>query len=168
MQIAMIAAMAENRVIGKDNTMPWHLPADLKHFKQVTMGKPVIMGRKTYESIGRALPGRTNIVVSRQAGYDLDDAVVVDSTDAAMTYIRTALSETDEVMVIGGGTIYEAFLPEAQRLYLTFIDAEIEGDTYFPDYQSIAQWQQVDSNTLEPDDNNRYRCQFVTLERVAA
>ena len=163
MRISMIAAMTRSRVIGADNDMPWHLPADLKHFKSITLGKPVIMGRKTYESIGRALPGRKNIVVTGQSDYHLDDATVVDSTEAA---IAEAAKETDEeVMIIGGGRIYQTFLADAQRLYLTFIDADIEGDTYFPDYAEIATWREVSRDHRPSDDKNAYSLSFVTLDR---
>lgn len=164
MQIAMIAAMAENRVIGADNDMPWHLPADLKHFKQTTLGKPVIMGRKTYESIGKALPGRLNIVISTRADYELDDAVVVSTPEAALQ--RAKQETVEEIMVIGGGTIYALFLPLATRLYLTEIDLCVEGDTQFPDYQADAKWSVVDSQQHEPDEKNRHAYRFITLERV--
>lgn len=166
MKIAMIAAMANNRVIGADNSMPWHLPADLKHFKTVTMGKPVIMGRKTYESIGRALPGRTNIVVSSQIGYSLDDAIVVNSPEDALSVATTSPDAAEEVMVIGGGKIYETFLPSAQTLYLTFIELNAEGDTCFPDYNAEASWNETDRQRHQPDDRNPHGYTFVTLQRV--
>lgn len=161
MKISMIAAMAHNRIIGADNDMPWHLPADLKHFKSVTMGKPVIMGRKTYESIGRALPGRMNIVVSR-SGFQAEDAIVVSDCDAAIA----AVSAVDEVMIIGGGTIYELFLPRADRLHLTFIDLEVAGDTQFPDYEAHTDWQEVSREIHEPDEKNKHTMEFVELVRV--
>ncbi len=164
MKIAMIAAMAKDRIIGADNEMPWHLPADLRHFKQVTMGKPVIMGRKTYQSIGKALPGRLNIVISTQADYYLDYAVVVASPEAAIDLATE--HKSDEVMIIGGGSIYGLFLPLASELYLTFIDTQVDGDTRFPDYESAAQWQQISCDAHEPDDRNPYHYQFVKLERV--
>ena len=160
----MIAAMTPARVIGKDNTMPWHLPADLKHFKAVTLGKPVIMGRKTYESIGKALPGRTNIVVTGQADFTLPDAVVVNSCDAA---IEAAKQEAvEEVMIIGGGRIYQTFLASADRLYLTFIDADIKGDTFFPNYTENAYWREVARERREPDERNAYALDFVTFDRI--
>ncbi|MEW9798466.1 type 3 dihydrofolate reductase [Alteromonas sp. CYL-A6] len=165
MKIAMIAAMADNRVIGKDNGMPWHLPADLKHFKQVTLGKPVIMGRKTYESIGKALPGRTNIVISRSTDFRPADAHIVASPDEALIFAQQHCSDADEIMVIGGGAIYQAMLNRAERLYLTFIDATIDGDTQFPDYTTVAQWQEVSSEQRDADDKNPYACRFVTLQR---
>ena len=155
----MIAAMANDRIIGAENDMPWHLPADLKHFKRVTMGKPVIMGRKTYQSIGKALPGRQNIIISR-SGFTAEDAQVVATPEQAM-----ALVSNEEVMIIGGGTIYELFLPQAQRLHLTFIDLDVAGDTRFPDYLAQGSWEEVNVESHDPDEKNRYGYRFVTLER---
>jgi dihydrofolate reductase len=162
MKISMIAAMANNRVIGKDNKMPWHLPADLKHFKAVTLGKPVVMGRLTYESIGRALPGRTNIVVSSNTSYSLPDAIVVNTFDKELAL---AASEHEEVMIIGGGSIYKHFLSQAHTLYLTFIDLDVEGDTQFPDYNAIANWQEIEREAHVKDDKNIYDYEFVSLEK---
>jgi dihydrofolate reductase len=162
MKISMIAAMAKNRVIGKDNQMPWHLPADLKHFKSVTLGKPVIMGRKTYESIGKALPGRKNIVISSNEAYLLNDAVVTHSCESAL---RVASLEALEVMIIGGGAIYEAFLPQANQLFLTFIDLAIDGDTHFPNYAEHARWIETERISNKIDDKNAYAYDFVTLVR---
>ena len=164
MKIAMIAAMANDRVIGKDNQMPWHMPADLAHFKRVTLGKPVIMGRKTYDSIGRALPGRLNIVITRDSTYSLNDATVVNSIEAALEQAKSAT--TDEVMIIGGGAIYAKLLPQADRLYLTFIDADVAGDTYFPDFTEIADWHEVERAEHNADEKNGYNYSFVTLERT--
>ena len=155
----MIAAMANNRIIGQDNQMPWHLPADLQHFKQVTMAKPVIMGRKTFESIGRPLPGRQNIIISHNADYKAEGIEVVTSPDAALALVK----EADEVMIIGGGNIYQQFLPHAERLYLTFIDLDVEGDTQFPDYESVANWTVVEQEEKLPDNNNPHPYTFVTL-----
>lgn len=163
MKISMIAAMAKNRVIGKDNLMPWHLPADLKHFKATTLGKPVIMGRKTYESIGKALPGRLNIVITSNSDYTLGDANLVHSCEAALALAEK--EHCDEVMIMGGGAIYEAFLPKADCLYLTFIDLDIKGDTYFPDYQANGQWSVVDESTYAKDEKNAYDLRFYTLIR---
>lgn len=163
MIISMIAAMAANRVIGRDNTMPWHLPADLRHFKQVTLGKPVIMGRKTFESIGRPLPGRRNIVISRTAPADTKGAEWVSSVEQALTM----LADQSEVMVIGGGEIYRQCLPLAQRLYLTEIDMTTEGDAFFPDYQQHGQWQLTEDVLYSADEHNAYNCRFIILERLA-
>lgn len=160
--ISMIAAMADNRIIGADNDMPWHLPADLKHFKSITIGKPVLMGRKTYESIGRALPGRPNIVITTNKSYSLADATVVTSIEAAMQ----EASAYDEVMIIGGGSIYQSLLAQAQRLYLTFIDLKVAGDTQFPDYEANANWTEVARETHKKDEKNPHDYTFVTLERA--
>ncbi|MCL1058532.1 dihydrofolate reductase [Shewanella gelidimarina] len=128
MKIAMIAAMANNRVIGKDNKMPWHLPEDLRHFKAVTLGKPIVMGRKTYESIGRPLPGRHNIVISRQADLAIDGVTTVTCFEDA----KLAAGDCEELVVIGGGQLYTSLLCLSDVLYLTEISLDVEGDTYFP------------------------------------
>jgi dihydrofolate reductase len=160
MKISMIAAMAKNRVIGAKNDMPWHLPADLKHFKSVTMGKPIIMGRKTYESIGRALPGRVNVVITSNADATFDGAVTVTSVKDAIV----AAGDVDEVMIIGGGTIYQTCLASANRLYLTFIDLEVDGDTFFPDFEQASAWHEVERTKHLADDKNPYNYEFVTLD----
>ena len=128
MKIAMIAAMANNRVIGKDNQMPWHLPEDLRHFKAMTLGKPVVMGRKTYESIGRPLPGRHNIVISRQQDLVIDGVTRVSSFEEA----KVAAGDCDELVVMGGGQLYEMLLSQADILYLTEINLTVEGGHLFP------------------------------------
>ncbi|WP_240701156.1 type 3 dihydrofolate reductase [Pseudoalteromonas sp. CO325X] len=161
MKISMIAAMAKGRIIGKDNDMPWHLPADLKHFKQVTLGKPVIMGRKTLESIGRALPGRRNIVITRNSDYAFEGAEVVTSVQQALAQVE----DVEEVMVIGGGHIYEQFLPLASSLYLTFIDLQVEGDTRFPDYEQVGRWRCVERVSHSKDATNPHNYEFVTLNK---
>jgi dihydrofolate reductase len=158
--ISLIAAMARNRVIGKDNAMPWHLPADLAHFKRVTMGKPVIMGRNTYESIGFPLPGRKNVVISRNPDFQPEGCVVVSSIDAALA----ECADIAEVMIIGGGQLYRAMLPHADRLYLTLIDVELDGDTQFPDYTGYG-WKAVDTEHYAADERNQYDLEFVTLDR---
>lgn len=166
MKIAMIAAMASKRVIGADNDMPWHLPADLKHFKQITMGKPVIMGRKTYESIGRALPGRPNIVITTNNAYSLPDATVVSSPEAAIEHALALESQPDEVIIIGGGTIYQAFLDKADTLHLTFIKLAVEGDTQFPDYEAQGSWKEISREAHSADEKNPYDYVFVSLTRA--
>lgn len=133
--LAMIAALAENRVIGIDNRLPWHLPADLKHFKALTLGKPIIMGRKTWDSLGRPLPGRLNLVVSRQAGLQLEGAEVFTSLEAALqradAWARE--EEAEELMLIGGAQLYAEALPVAERLYLTRVALSPAGDAHFPE-----------------------------------
>jgi len=143
--LAMIAALAENRVIGLDNKMPWHLPADLRHFKAMTLGKPIIMGRKTWDSLGRPLPGRLNLVVTRQADLQLEGAEIFGSLEAALQRAGQWAGEqqVDEVMLIGGAQLYEQALPLAQRLYLTRIAANPEGDAFFPEFDE-ADWQRID------------------------
>ncbi|MCY1280236.1 Dihydrofolate reductase type 3 [compost metagenome] len=133
--LAMIAALAENRVIGIDNRLPWHLPADLKHFKALTLGKPIIMGRKTWDSLGRPLPGRLNLVVSRQAGLQLDGAEVFASLDAALARADAwaRAEDAEELMLIGGAQLYAEALPLAQRLYLTRVALSPAGDAHFPE-----------------------------------
>lgn len=155
----MIAAMANNRVIGLNNTMPWHLPGDLQHFKKVTTGKPVIMGRKTFESIGRPLPGRRNIIITRNSQYQATGIEIVTTPEAALNLV----ADVEEVMIIGGGNIYQQFLESAQRLYLTFIDLDVEGDTQFPDYEKVATWQVKDEIQMAVDEKNQYSHKFVTL-----
>lgn len=157
----MIAAMARNRVIGDEGGMPWHLPADLKHFKAVTMGCPIIMGRKTFESIGRPLPGRTNIVVSRSRPALPDGVRLASSLDEAI-----GLADAGRVMVIGGGQIYREALPRADRLELTLIDAVVTGDTVFPEWPA-AEWRLSAMQSRPADDNNPYNLVFATFERVA-
>ncbi len=155
-KISMVCAMAKNRVIGKDNQMPWHLPADLKHFKSVTMSKPIVMGRKTYESIGRPLPGRQNVVISRNQGYSAEGCDVVDSIDSALEL----LNEQPEVMIIGGGFLYSQMLAQADHLYLTFIDLEVDGDTQFPEFEHLN-LEQGSSESHLADEKNPHNYRFV-------
>ena len=152
--------MDRNRLIGNNNELPWHLPADFSHFKAVTMGKPIIMGRKTYESIGRPLPGRVNIVLSRNPDIKFDGVVCVNSFEEAVTVVPDA----DELMVIGGSTVYEMLMPKIDRMYLTYVDAEFEGDAWFPEIDENV-WQESASQLRPADDNNKYDCRFVTLDR---
>lgn len=162
MKISMIAAMAENRVIGLENNMPWHLPADLQFFKRITLGKPVIMGRKTYQSIGRPLPGRKNIVLTRDKTLIIEGVDCVQTLDQAVALV----GNVDELMIIGGATIYEQFLAQANRLYLTFIDLNVAGDTHFPDYQQAGQWKEIAREVHIKDKINVNNYQFVTYERL--
>ncbi|MEE1954519.1 type 3 dihydrofolate reductase [Aeromonas sp. 75A] len=162
MKISMIAAMAHDRVIGKDNQMPWHLPADLAHFKRVTLGKPVLMGRKTFESIGRPLPGRRNLVISRNPGYQAEGIEVVGSVEAALALL--AGSSVGELMVIGGGHLYAEMLPSADCLYLTQIDLTVEGDTRFPAFDD-GQWQRIACESHPADEKNPHPYSFETWQR---
>lgn len=157
--ISLIAAMATDRVIGMENAMPWHLPADLAWFKKHTLNKPVIMGRRTFESIGRPLPDRLNIVISSQQG-DAEGVRWVTSIEEALK----AAGDVEEIMVIGGGRVYEQLLPRADRLYLTHIDAEVEGDTIFPDYEP-DEWQSTFSEFHDADEKNTHSYCFEILDR---
>lgn len=161
MLISMIAAMAENRVIGDaDNNMPWHLPADLQHFKRVTMGKPIIMGRKTFESIGRPLPGRQNIIISRDEAYTADGCDVVNSPEAALI----AAGEAAEVMITGGAQIYQLFMERADRLHLTFIEGAFDGVAFFPEWPP-KDWFEVSTEAHLADEKNPHNYRFVELRR---
>ena len=166
MKLALIWAMSRNRVIGRNNALPWHLSEDLKYFKRVTMGKPVIMGRKTYESIGRPLPGRTNIVISRQPGLQIEGAKVVDSLDAAICHAENIclINGVDEAVVMGGAEIYALALPKADRLYMTQVHAEVHGDAYFPEID-LDTWQEMAREDFSASGPNPYDYSFVVLER---
>lgn len=141
--LSLIAACAHDNVIGRDNSMPWHLPQDLRHFKATTLGKPIIMGRKTWDSLGRPLPGRLNLVVSRQADLQLEGAEVFADLASAIARAEQWAREqrVDEVMLIGGGQLYAQALPQADRIYLTRIDLKVEGDAFFPEFSG---WQRID------------------------
>ena len=161
MIVSLIAAMDRNRLIGNKNQLPWHLPADLAHFKQVTMGKPIIMGRKTYESIGRPLPGRTNIVLTRDDGYQAEGIVLASSLEQA---IDRASEDSDEVMIIGGSNIYEQALGSSDRLYLTLVEEAFEGDAWFPEID-MGQWREVSSESHVADANNPVDYRFMIFEK---
>jgi len=153
--------MDRNNLIGKNNQLPWHLPIDFAHFKSVTMGKPIVMGRKTFESIGRPLPGRTNIVLTRNSATCYQGVTCVNSIEEAIK----AVPEVKELMVIGGSTLYGLLLPKANRLYITYVDAEFEGDAWFPEIDQNV-WIEKESVTTQVDEKNHYRCRFVTFEKI--
>lgn len=169
MHIALIWAMARNGVIGRDNKLPWYLPEDLKYFKRVTTGKPVIMGRKTYDSIGRPLPNRTNIVVTRDANLTLEGVKVVTSLDDALDIARaeSVISDVDEVIVMGGAEIYAQALPHADRLYVTLVHAEVEGDAVFPPID-LGAYQELAREDFNAEGPNPYDYSFVVYERPEA
>lgn len=158
--ISIIVATSMNDVIGIRGDLPWKLSDDLKRFKQLTMGKPIVMGRLTWESIGRPLPGRQNIVLTRQAGFAADGCDVVASPAEALA----AAAEAEEIMIIGGGQIYALFLPKASRLYVTRVQASIDGDAFFPGIDETT-WQLVDRVPHAADDANEYAFEFRTYER---
>ena len=159
--------MAKNNVIGLDNDMPWHLPADLQWFKKTTLGSPIIMGRKTYDSIGRPLPGRLNIILSRDTELTIEGCTVVNSLEDAMRAAEDTDSSKNEIFITGGAHLYNKFLDETDTLYLTLIDAELTGDTFFPDYTKYN-WQEIERTERPADDKNPYSLTFLTLERVKA
>lgn len=164
MTLTLIVAAAANHVIGKDNQLPWHLPRDLAYFKHITTGCPIIMGRKTYESIGKALPNRLNVVITRNADYQLDDAHVVHSLGAAIHVAKQADSRNGEIHVIGGATIFEAALPLVDKIYLNRVLADFDGDTFLPqvDWQ---QWQLTHSEDHAADDKNAHAMRFEVYEK---
>lgn len=164
-RIALIWAMARNRVIGYRNTLPWRLPADMQHFKALTSGHTVIMGRKTYESLGRALPNRVNIVISRNPEYVPAGCLVANNPEQAIDMARQhPTSGEQEIFVIGGENLYHQMLPRADRLYITQVDAEVEGDAWFPEFDR-DDWRELARRQLPADDRNPYACTFLTLER---
>lgn len=167
MKLALICAMSENRVIGRDNGLPWHLSEDLKYFKRTTMGKCMIMGRNTWESIGRALPGRTSIVITSNAEYEAEGAEVVGSLEQAICRAE-ALSEeagSTEAFVIGGAVLYQAALPLADTLHLTRVHAEVEGDTFLHAFDE-SKWSEVSREEFQHDEANHYDYSICVLERL--
>lgn len=167
MRISLIAAVADNGVIGNGNEIPWRLPSDFAFFKRTTMGKPLIMGRKTFESIGRPLPGRTNIVVSRQTGYQPDGVIVIDSLDAAIQHARSIAEadNVDEVMIAGGAVIYDQAMSIADRLYITHVALKPEGDAVFPDID-MSQWRVVDEPTIHVSDRDSAEYKICIYEHL--
>ncbi len=161
MKISLIVAMSKNRVIGRDNKMPWHLSADLKRFRAITMNSPILMGRKTFESIGKPLDGRTNLILSKNANYQPQGCLVFQSLELAL---NTAKNYGGEVFIIGGATLYEIALPLAKRLYLTDIQAEFEGDTFFPEFD-VNEWNEIACEQIDNDEKVDFSYRFLTLEK---
>jgi dihydrofolate reductase len=158
--ITLVVAVADNGVIGRDNALPWHLPADLAHFKRLTLGKPIVMGRRTFASIGRALAGRQNIVVTRDRTFRADGVTVAHGIDEALE----ACGSAPEVMVIGGADVFAAVLPIAGRIHLTQVHADVAGDVRFPPLDPL-EWRETDRLAREADARNPHPMTFVTLER---
>ncbi len=161
--ISLVVAAANNNVIGKDNQLLWKLPSDMKHFKNVTWGMPVVMGRKTFESLGKPLPGRKNIVLSKQNGWEEEGVIVVKKIEDAVFLVQQM--DVKEMMVIGGGEIYKALFEKAKRIYLTRVDGELEGDTYFPVIDPKA-WHLVSQQDHEADEKHAYNYSFQLWERI--
>ena len=163
MTISLVVAAATNNAIGKDGKLPWHLPNDMKHFKNVTWGMPIVMGRKTFESLGKALPGRKNIVISRQPGWKADGVITVKNMEDAFFVVKEA--DAKEVMVIGGGEIYKTLFEKARRIYLTRVEAEPDADTFFPSLKP-EEWHLMSQQDHEADDKNAYNYSFQVWERI--
>jgi dihydrofolate reductase len=166
MKLSMIAALSTNNVIGINNDIPWRLSTDLKRFKALTMGHHLLMGRKTYESVGRPLPGRVTVVITRREEYAPEGVTVVHSLEEA---IRVAAAAHDEeAFIAGGAEIYEQSMHRADRMYLTRVHADIEGDTFFPDFDDVSEWRLVDSEHFDADEKNEHPFSFLTYERAGA
>jgi len=163
MKVSIVAAVAENGVIGNKNKIPWLLPSDLKHFREITMDHHIVMGRKTHESIGRVLSGRTNIVITRNRNYKSKGCIVVHTLDEALKLTRKAKEK--EAMVIGGGQIYIQAMSLADRIYLTRVKANVAGDTYFPKIES-SKWKEINCEQYPADDKNQYPYELCILEKV--
>lgn len=158
--ISIIVAVAENNVIGKDNKLIWHLPKDLKHFKETTTGHFIIMGRKTYESNGRPLPNRTNVIITKDKNYKAEGCKIVHSLNEALDFAKNE----SEVFIIGGGEIYKQAMPIADRIYLTKVHQPFEGDTFFPEI-NMKEWSELNRQYFEPDERNKYPFSIITLVR---
>ena len=161
--VSLLAAVADNGVIGRDNGLPWHLPDDLKHFKTLTLGKPILMGRRTFSSIGKPLAGRTNLVLTRAEEWRQPGVSAVHSMEAALELAAGA----PELVVIGGSEVYRLALPFARRIYLTRVHTRVSGDTYLPELDPGA-WREVQRQSHPSDERHAYPMTFVTLERLAA
>lgn len=160
MTISIVVAIAQNNAIGKDNKLLWHLPKDLKHFKEITTGGTIIMGRKTYDSVGRPLPNRRNIVITRQQ-IEIPGCEVINSVEAALDLCR----DEAEVFIIGGAEIYKLALPHTDKIYLTIVHQDFEADAYFPEIKEDI-WKEIERQNHEPDEKNPLPYSFITLERA--
>jgi dihydrofolate reductase len=166
MTLSIIAALSSNNVIGRNNQLPWHIGTDLKRFKALTMGHHLIMGRRTFDSVGRPLPGRVNVVITSNPAFSADGIVVVHSLEEG---IRLATDSGDaEPFIAGGAVVFEQAIHRAERMYLTRVHAELEGDTFFPEFDDVREWQLTDSEHFEADEKNDYPYSFLTYERAAS
>lgn len=166
MRLSIIAALTSNNVIGRGNELPWRLPTDLKRLKSLTMGHHLLMGRKTWETIGRPLPGRTIVVITRSGEFASEGVTVVHSLEEAIRVAEDA--RDDEPFIAGGAQIYEQAMHRADRMYLTRVHTELEGDTFFPDFDDVAEWQLTDAEHFDADERNEYPYSFLTYDRAAA
>ena len=165
MKLSIIVAMAENRVIGRENDLPWRLPADLRYFKSKTLGKPCLMARKTFESLGGALRGRTNIVLTRNELYTAEGAHVVNTIEEGLKIAERYLGDDEEIMILGGATLYEEILPRVDRLYITEVHESFDGDTRFPEFDR-SEWKETSREDHPADEANAYPYSFVLLDRI--
>ncbi|WP_295623610.1 dihydrofolate reductase [uncultured Nitrosomonas sp.] len=163
-RLSILVAMAKNRVIGRNNQLPWHLPADLKHFKFLTMGQIIVMGRKTYESIGRSLPGRENIIITRQLGYEIPGATVVNSLQDALLICEESSTISRESFIIGGENLYRQTLGICQRMYITEIQSDFEGDIFFPEFDR-SDWEEIQRHKHISENGAHIEYHFVILDR---
>ena len=161
MLISIIAAMGRNRAIGYQNTLPWRLPTDLQRFKQLTLGHHMIMGRKTFESIGRPLPGRTSIIITRKKDFQAEGCFIAHSLDAAIALAKSRGEQ--EAFIIGGAEIYAQALSKSDRMYLTMVEAEPEAEAFFPAFDENL-WTRIEEETVTADEKNQYEMKFITLE----
>ena len=166
MKLSLIAALASNNVIGRDNGLPWCLSTDLKRLKALTMGHHFIMGRKTWESVGRPLPGRTIVVITRRDDFNADGVTVVHTLEDAIQVAEAA--GDSEAFIAGGAEIFALSIHRADRMYLTRVHADVEGDTYFPEFDDVTEWQLTDSEHFEADEKNDYPFSFLTYDRAAS
>ena len=160
MQLSIIVAMDRNRVIGRGGALPWHISSDLKNFKKITMGKPILMGRKTHDSIGKPLPGRENIILTNNKKYSAEGCIVKNTLDDVYLYCEKQL----ELVVMGGAILYSQTLDKAEKLYITEVNASVNGDTFFPEYKS-SQWREISRESFNAGENNEYDYSFTVLER---
>lgn len=166
MRTSIIAAVSDNGVIGRNNDIPWKLSTDLKRLKALTMGHHLIMGRRTWDSIGRALPGRISVVISGNPSFPADGATIVHSLDDAIHVAANA--GDDEAFIAGGATVYQQAMHLADRMYLTRVHADVEGDTFFPEFDDVTEWRLTDSEHFEADEKNQFPFSFLTYERAGA
>ncbi len=166
MTLSIIVAMSTNNVIGRGNKLPWHMPADLKHFKALTMGHHLLMGRKTFLEVGKPLPGRINVVITRDPHFAAEGVAISRSIDEAISKAEAAGDR--EIFVAGGGEIFRQTIHRADKMYLTRIHAEIEGDTFFPEFDDVNEWKLVDTEHFEADEKNAYPFSFLMYERVGS
>ena len=160
MQLSIIVAMNKSQIIGKDGILPWHISSDLKNFKKITMGKPILMGRKTHESIGKPLPGRENFILTKNKKYFSEGCIVKNTIDEALLYCE----KVPEVMIIGGATLYEQTLNKVEKLYITEVIANVDGNIFFPEYDR-SQWLEISRDSFKADENNEYDHCFTVLKR---